>query len=191
MVHYVAEQITIAENTIGGEKTEAEKRCFQTILKLWNHRHTLPNGRRPLENFEPILRTLDRLDPENSQTFFYNTASNASDFEDEVREWTEIALGIDRGVRVLINFALSQAALNAADEKTLLWLSSAVDSTDNRDIMAIIHLLQENPDNQNEYQLSQAQQDYEEDIKSKIEILDTFMEFSSQLRATLASSIET
>ncbi len=38
MAHYIAEQIAIAENATDDKKVEAESRCFETILKLWQHR---------------------------------------------------------------------------------------------------------------------------------------------------------
>ena len=50
MAHYIAEQMTIAENATGDDKIEAEQHCFETILKLWQHRSSLPNGRRPFES---------------------------------------------------------------------------------------------------------------------------------------------
>src|SRR5258708_5779936 len=60
MAHYVAEQIVIAEKTAGVERASAGERCFRTILALWEHRSSLPPGRRPFESFEPILRALER-----------------------------------------------------------------------------------------------------------------------------------
>ena len=59
MSHYVAEQIVAAENATDATKAEAEERCFRTILSLWEHRSTLPNGRRPFESFEPIFESLE------------------------------------------------------------------------------------------------------------------------------------
>lgn len=70
MAHYIAEQIEFAERTTGDEKREAEERCFNAILKLWNHRSAIPGESKPFVNFEPILRTLKRLDPENDRNFF-------------------------------------------------------------------------------------------------------------------------
>ncbi len=55
MAHYVAEKITLAEKMPQGqERIETEKECFETILKLWKHRWSLPSGKWPLETFEPI-----------------------------------------------------------------------------------------------------------------------------------------
>lgn len=71
MAHYIAEQMTIADNAQGDDKIRAEQKCFETILKLWEHRSSLPNGQRPFENFEPIFRVLEQLNPENKQPFYF------------------------------------------------------------------------------------------------------------------------
>jgi hypothetical protein len=63
MTHYISEKIALAETTTGSEKTEAEQQCFDTILKLWGRRASLPNNRYPFKNFEPIFQVLNRLDP--------------------------------------------------------------------------------------------------------------------------------
>jgi hypothetical protein len=198
MAHYVAEQITIAENATGDEKSKAEKRCFETTLKLWQHRSSLPAGRRPLESFEPVFRALDRLDPDNPRPFFYSPLqSNPSEsgdatevIQEDVREWTEIALGIDRAARVLINFALNQAALNAADEKTSSWLKNATNLTDSDDLSVVVRLLPPDVDDKDEEILEQIRQGEEKDIRSKIDKLDAFIELSGSLRMVLANELE-
>ena len=51
MAHYTAEQMTIAETATDNDKIKAEQHCFETILKLWQHRSTLADGRGPFESF--------------------------------------------------------------------------------------------------------------------------------------------
>lgn len=72
MAHYLAEKISFAERSEGKEKEMAEKECFDVILKLWEHRHSLPSGRRPFQSFEPILDTLSQLNPDTEEPYFYN-----------------------------------------------------------------------------------------------------------------------
>lgn len=198
MAHYVAEQIVTVENATGDEKSVAEQRCFETILKLWQHRSSLPTGHRPLESFEPIFRALDRLDPESSRPFFYSPPQYDSaepddtteNIQDEVREWTDLALGIDRAARILINFALSQAALNAVDEKTSSWLKNATDLINSGDLSVVVRLLPPDTDDQGEVNFERIRQAHEKDLKSKIEKLDAFIELSSSLRAALINELE-
>jgi hypothetical protein len=198
MAHYIAEQITIAENTTGDEKSEAEERCFETVLKLWQYRSSLPDGRRPLENFEPIFRALERLDPEASRPFYYsppNFRSSESDdsteeFQDDVLKWTQVALGIDRMARVLIDYVFRQAALNAVDEKTLSWLKNATDLPQNEDLSIVVQYLPPDWDDQEEETLEKIRQEQIEGIESKIEKLDAFVELSNSLRAALTNELE-
>lgn len=127
MAHYIAEQIERAENSTGAEKKEAELRCFKTILKLWNHRSTFPSGSRPFENFEPILRTLKRLDPENERHFFFEYREETTDsVPEEVQKWLDIANGIDEASRVWLKYVFEQAALAATDDSTIEWLENSI-----------------------------------------------------------------
>lgn len=120
MAHYIAEQIERAENSTGAEKKEAEERCFETILKLWNHRSSFPKGSRPFENFEPIIRTLARLDPENEHHFFFENRKEKKDgVPEEVQKWLDIADGIDEAARVWLKYVFEQAGLAATDDSTI------------------------------------------------------------------------
>ena len=70
MAHYIAEQMIIAEKSDGDDKAQAEKQCFETILYLWQHRSLLPNKYRPFENFDPIFRVLEKLDPDHKEPYY-------------------------------------------------------------------------------------------------------------------------
>lgn len=134
MAHYIAEQIEIVEHSSGIQKQEAEERCFETILKLWNHRSVLPSGSRPFENYEPILRTLVRLDPENDRHFFFENRKETTDnVPEEVQKWLDVADGIDEAARVWLKYVFEQAALAATDDSTIEWLenSAALQEEDN------------------------------------------------------------
>lgn len=126
MAHYIADQITIVENSSGIEKKEAEERCFATILKLWNHRSGMPGENKPLMNFEPILQTLKRLDPENEHHFFFRNRKKTKDnVPEEVQKWLDIANGIDEAARVWLKYVFKQAASAATDTDTLDWLENS------------------------------------------------------------------
>ncbi|WP_053361375.1 hypothetical protein [Bacillus sp. FJAT-27251] len=126
MAHYIAEQITVAERATGVEKKEAEERCFNTILKVWRHRSAIPGESRPFVKFEPILRTLERLDPEiDHHYFFEDRIDNFESVPDELKEWLEVAKGIDEAARVCLKYVFKQAALAATDESTIEWLENA------------------------------------------------------------------
>lgn len=62
MAHYIAELIHSAETADTEDRSEKLSRCASAILDLWEHRSELPNGKRPFEDVEPILRALQSLD---------------------------------------------------------------------------------------------------------------------------------
>ena len=64
MAHYVAELIQQAEAAAPEERTAAQTRCADAILEIWKHRRYFPPGMRPLEDFAPILKAMESLDPD-------------------------------------------------------------------------------------------------------------------------------
>jgi hypothetical protein len=197
MVHYIAEQMIITENATGEDKIEANERCFETILKFWQHRSYLPNGHRPFENFEPIFRTLERLDSEKSNQHFYsilNLRSSESDHitkeSDKVQNWLDIAKKIDQVARICLEYVFHQAALDATDEKVITYLQNAVDLPVDDDISIIIRLRYEDSENDNEETVKQEQKIKQEKLESRIKKLDKFIDFSKELREKFISELE-
>jgi hypothetical protein len=196
MAHYIAEQIAIAENATDNAKVEAEQRCFNTILKLWERRSSLPNDRYPFKSFEPIFNTLNRLDPDNSRSHyfdnshFHKTESKSSEEQtNEVQLWINMALSIDVAARVLVDFALRQAACNAVEEKTAVWIEKSTNISDNKydDISLIVDLLGEPQEGELEEKVRERKR---HELSSKIEQLDMFIEFSQLLRDELSENLE-
>lgn len=191
MAHYLAEKITFAEQSQGKEKEIAEKECFDIILKLWQHRHSLPTGRRPLQNFEPIFDLLSKLNPEKEEAFFFKTMHNQelSELETDnldyksVEKWMNIAKEIDKTARIWIEFALSQAANIAKNERTKEWIENAVTLSDNADTSIINILLDNNPS----FDIEDYDKDYFskkyaiEKIKSRMEQLQRFSKLNEIL----------
>lgn len=198
MAHYVAEQIVITENTTGDEKSEAEQRCFDTVLKLWERRSSLPNGRYPFKSFEAIFKALNRIDPDNSQSYYFDnshfqaTANNDGISEvqtNEVEPWINIALSIDRAARVLVDFAFKQAACNAVDEKIITWIENAtgISADDENDISVIISLVGETQEDDHD---EEALEKMRRGLRSRIEKLDIFTKSSNLLRNKLIEELE-
>ncbi|RUT71553.1 hypothetical protein D0817_06685 [Flavobacterium cupreum] len=154
MAHFIAEKIVIAEESEGSVKQAAEKECFEVILKLWEHRRSLPSGRRPLESFEPILATLSKLNPDNEEPYFFNPFQNRdltelktdiSDFN-SVEAWLNIVTEIDKTSRIWIEYALTQATNNAKNEKTKEWIESTINlPNDNIEVTIVNSLVEERP----------------------------------------------
>ena len=143
LIHYVAEQLVLVSNSKGQEKNEVEKRCVDTILKIWSNRNTLPDGMRPFENFEPIMRGLERLDDHSPRRYYneYNQFGHDLDSEEnsETKKWVNNAIKIDDGARTLVSEFFKIAAEHAKDEKTREILGSVNDLPGN-DIQFIVKL---------------------------------------------------
>lgn len=191
MAYYVAEQITLAENATGEEKSKAEKECFETILKLWHHRAYYPNGQQPFKDFELIYRILERLDPENPNPYFYSFKTDHSSNEaNEVQQWLDIALGIDEAARVWLEHVFHQAALNASDDRTLTWLENTMGLPESDDVQIVNHILEIYHVDDNEGDLLQAVRIKQDKIESSIKKLDTFIQFSQILRAEFSDELK-
>ncbi len=191
MAHYIAEKMTLAEQLpIGNDKKEAEKECFETILKLWEHRCLLPRGKRPLEDFEPIFKTLERLNPEQQEPFFYHSLDyELSELEKdnpelkEITDYTNMALQIDKAARIWIEFVLNQAALKAKNEKTDSYLNNSINIHDNDDTSIIRIVLDSDPaigfENNKDDNVQKKYQS--EKLKKRIEELERFSKLNEVL----------
>lgn len=183
MAHYVAEQLTLVEKADSGGKIEAEKQCFETILKLWHHRAQYPGGKRPFENFEPIFHTLERIDPDNPKPLYYSTSpDDSNNGENDVQQWVDVALGIDQAARVWLEYVFHQAVQNASDKKTLKWLESAMGLPVSNDVQIITQIQEVYRVKDNSEANTKVNQEKRELVESRIKKLDAFIEFSQILR---------
>jgi hypothetical protein len=67
MAHHIAALIKAAEKEKSLVKRKrAEKEATQTILKIWEHRESLPLYSYPLARYDDLFRVLDRLQPSNN-----------------------------------------------------------------------------------------------------------------------------
>lgn len=127
MAHYIADLIVKVENATGEEKRLAEKNCFDAIMLLWKHRGELPNGKRPFENLEPVIRAIESLDPDNETPRYFCSARWPNDEDKEQSEadnWLAMVDGLDYSAKVLIGYCLSEAAQTAVD-KSREWVKLA------------------------------------------------------------------
>jgi hypothetical protein len=129
MAHHIAELIEDVEKADGVYKAEKTVKCRQAIVDLWQHRHELPDGKRPFEDLEPVLRALSSLDPDGGTHRYFRASSRPHGEEDErsdTERWLELAEGLDASARILICYCLGQAAVGASEEmKEWLLLAEA------------------------------------------------------------------
>lgn len=127
MAHYIAELIDAAINAPAEERTAAQKRCFDAILELWSHRSALPNGKRPFEDLEPIMRAVESLDPDDETPRFFRTVRGGiaeENEESQTQPLLEYVSNLDSTAKILIGYALAEAASSAAD-KSKEWVALA------------------------------------------------------------------
>ena len=127
MAHYIAELIEGAEAATAEDRSEKLTKCAETILALWKHRYELPNGKRPFEDFEPIFRAIESLDPDNDTPRYFRSVRNANNKSEEntgAGKWLELADGLDYSAKVLIRYCLEQASQDALD-KSQEWVKLA------------------------------------------------------------------
>ena len=131
MAHHIADLMTKAEKVVGDEKATAERACFVAILELWEHCSELPNGKRPFEDLEPVLRAVQSLDPEDNTPRYYRAARPPKGEILETPEqerWLGLVDRLDYSAKVLIGYCLTEAA-DAALDKSKEWvkLAAAID----------------------------------------------------------------
>ena len=119
MAHYVAELIDAAANAPAREREVARRVCFEAILALWDHRAALPDGRRPFEDLEPVVRALESLDPANETPRYFASARRAMESGDDApadQALLDFVGGVDEAARIVTAEALMEAAGGALEE---------------------------------------------------------------------------
>lgn len=178
MAHYIAEQMEVAEKVKGVDKEKAKVRCFESILMLWKHRSSIPNGNRPLERFDHILLLLDRLSPENQKAYYFRDAALSRKprtvADPDVKYWIEMAETIDQVVRVWMDYVLKQATKSAADGHTAVILQNAMKIEDKGDLSIISRLL-------DELNFLDNPTDKKQILAGRVEKLKYFNEFNKEL----------
>ena len=179
MAHYIAEQMNIIDSAEGDEKKQAEKRCFETILKLWKHM-SYYNGSRPFENFKPIFDTLDRINPckDNPYYFQYEYLQRNKDFnseDDPVAQYLYLATLVDENARAWLELLFQLDAKAAIDDKVKKWIEAALPLADNDEPSLIVRILSndENDFGRKENEIKS--------IEKRIEQLKKFSIFKDEL----------
>ena len=189
LAYYIGEQIALSENSVGDQRAAAEQRCFDTILKLWKHRTFMSRGHRPFEKFEPIFRTLERLDPDEPRSFYHSFRARDNSVEDDtVIKLMQFIEAADQAARVLIDQALSLSICTAEDEHTKSLLKDAIGDHEDKDVMMVGRLIgkyggnHENPPTEAEELAAR--------LKRHIGQLDEFTQMSLGVRKVLTQQLK-
>lgn len=120
MAHYLAEKMDEVEKAEGAHKEQASQECSDLILRIWDHRHSLPDGARPLAQFEPLFRTLEGLAESGPRNGLFRSAPRPQGtIATEAEELLAAAVSIDSAATSLIRYFLADAVskVPAADKR--------------------------------------------------------------------------
>lgn len=125
MANYIAQKMKTAEQAVGEEKTEAEEKCFKAILALWDHREVWCGNGNPYENLQPIINTINRLNPENKDYFYWHNNNEYDTVSSEVQHILDIIKSIDKAARVCLEYLFKYALELTVDEGMREWIKAA------------------------------------------------------------------
>ncbi|HCG7186098.1 TPA: hypothetical protein NJ329_000691 [Vibrio parahaemolyticus] len=188
MVNYLAEQIHEIEYSDESSMQESKHRCFETILTLWQHRSHFPHGSRPFEQFEPVFKALESLDPENSYPRYYRVPEKEEpNFSEDVRSWVDLGYNLDKTAKSLVSFVFEQAAASAMDDDVADWLALLKKRTHVSEARVLIKLL---GDEDAERPAEKEAKEKVERYTKRIEQLKAFNSISSALVNDLEEQIK-
>lgn len=178
MVHYLSEKMIEAE-----ENPKASKECFETILKIWEHRWLLPRGNRPFENFEPILKVLKRINPDNERSFYsIHEEKELLKIDDkEISQCLKAIIGIDKASRVWIEYLLNKASKSASNELIKSCIENAKEIDNSHDLELISFLIDSHD----------SSSDQEKDrLKKRIEELEKYSKLNEMILESYKDDLE-
>lgn len=189
MAHYIAELVHDAENASAEERPAKMRACSDAVLSLWKHRHELPTGKRPFEKIEPILKTLESLDPDDETPKYFRSVRRSieeADGENGTLPWLKLIEGLDYSARALIRYCLTQAALVTLD-KSVEWVQLArvagadegIESSIVRFIGNEAYLLRDDDPNEME----------KKELEDRIAKLESFIKIADQVASELRQNI--
>ncbi len=80
MAHHIAELIYQAENSsTQQEREDAQNKAVDVILRIWEHKTTLPGKAYPLASYKDILEVLQHLKPSNNPFHQYVSGQDKKD----------------------------------------------------------------------------------------------------------------
>jgi hypothetical protein len=157
IAHYIAEQIELAERAGATQRKSAQENCFNSILRLWEHRRSIPNGVLPLNDFDPILRALQSLDPADPKPRYWAVYRPGGVTEDSpaIERIMRVVAALDVNARIAVELLLAEAVSLVVTPEARALLEKAVPYADWNDLTALKELIRRR-DNLDENLASEA-----------------------------------
>lgn len=190
MAHYLAELIEDAKNPEVENRPAKLAACADVILGLWERRYQLPDGKRPFEELEPILRALESLDPADDTPRYFRSprmAASGTKQNKATEKWLRIADGLDYSAKVLIRYCLTQAAQTSLD-KSEKWiaLAEAAGFDDGIEISFVRVIIGE----KNLLKASKPNDEVREQLEDRVKRLDAFKKMADTLASDLRRQLK-
>ena len=190
MAHHIAELIEAAETAKAEERQANTNKCANAILNLWEHRHLLPNGKRPFEDMQPVLRALESLDPEDDTPRYFRSVRTTADETEqntETSKWLKLVDELDYTVKILIRYCLTQAAQTTLDRaKEWVALAEAAGLDDDLEFPIIDTITEEN----NLLKTGEPDDKEQTKLKERIKRLDSFKKMSDAVASDLRRQLK-
>lgn len=191
MSHWIAELMRSADGAVGEDRSKRMAECGDAIMKLWAHRNTLPDGKRPFEPLEPIFRTLKSLDPD-AKTFRYFQMPdnpNKTGKETPADEWLRRAISTDESARRLVAYCLTKATdLVIAGRDDWIALAKSVGSDGDDDVQVIIRVLNQLGPSEAERVQNKIKSDIEKQIAGLEALIQLAQSSIDELKASITRS---
>ena len=185
MAHHIAELINDVENSSYEKRPANADRCANAILHLWKHRHQLPNGKRPFEDMEPIMRTIESLDPNDDTPRFFRSQrleAEESVQSTKTKKWLKIIDGLNYSAKLLIGYSLKQASEKALD-KSEKWvkLAEKIDLEDDIDLPVIRFITEKD----SQLEANESEDREKKRLEGRIDRLNGFIEMADALKSDM------
>lgn len=189
MGHYIAELMQDARSASGEDRERRMKACAEAVLALWQHRREWPQSLRPLEDFEPVFRALEGLDPNSDTPRHYahmRTEMQADDDNQKADSWLDIATKLDHAARILIHYCLAEA-IDGIEDRGQQWLAlaKAAVGADGSDLQVIEILLR----NASMYREIDPRVEKRKELEEMLRRLAAFSDLATALAARLTQQI--
>ncbi|MBY5466339.1 AVAST type 3 anti-phage proein Avs3b [Rhizobium leguminosarum] len=188
MSHYIAELMQAAEAAVGDERSVKMALCSQVILELWAKADVLPDGIRPFQGLEPILRALESLDPGDDTPRYLRPARRpykADEESDASRQWLECVEGLDYSARILIRFCLARASEGALDTTKEWVIAAKLATEDNSPVLPVFRFLSDETKIIEDPSTEQKQ-----DLEERLRRLEAFSLMATTIAAGLRAELE-
>ena len=190
MAHYVAELIDGAANAPPEERGAAGRECFEAILKLWDHRAVLPDGRRPFEKLEPVMRAFESLDPNADTPRYFGLARRAMGSGEEsaaTQSVLDFVNCVDDAARITIAYALVEAARPALDECKELAAMAEEAEVDTGLAGIVVSFISKKAGQEQESERADSER---REVAERIERLESFAELAARVSDDLRERLD-